>query len=86
MNNKTTNRIRWRVIILGLLLTIPYGYFSIQTPTPSTVSLVYPVVMILTLLVLLNIALKKWINTLSFSQGELLTLYDAINRYRDRWA
>ncbi len=78
-NSKTTDRIRWRVIILGLILAIPYGYFSIQTPTPSTVSLIYPVVMLITILVIFNIALKKWLPVLSFSQGELLTLYTMLS-------
>lgn len=79
MENQKTNNIRWRVIILGLLLAIPHGYFSIQTPTPSTVSLIYPVVIVLTLLVFINIALKKWIPKLSFSQGELLALYTMLS-------
>ncbi|MEK7400112.1 MAG: DUF6785 family protein [Candidatus Poribacteria bacterium] len=73
--DNTQQKIRWRVIIIGLILAIPYGYFSIQTPTPSTVSLIYPVIIILTLFVFLNLSLKKWLPKFSFSQGELLTLY-----------
>jgi len=77
--DQKTNKIRWGVIFLGLILTIPYGYFSIQTPTPSTVSLMYPVVIALTLLVSLNLLLKRWLSKLSFSQGELLTLYTMLS-------
>ena len=69
----------WRAIALGLLLAIPHAYFSIQTPTPSTVSLIYPVVLNLTLLVVLNLALKRWLSRFAFSQGELLTIYTMLS-------
>lgn len=73
------NYTTWRVIGLGLILSIPYGYFSIQTPTPSTVSLIYPVVISLTLLVIINIAMKKWLPKIAFSQGEMLSLYTMLS-------
>jgi len=71
--------IRWRVIILGLLLAVLFGYFSIQTPTPSTVSLMYPAVIMLTLLVVINLSLKRWLPRIAFSQGELLALYTMLS-------
>ena len=74
-----TNHATWRAIVLGLLLAIPHGYFSIQTPTPSTVSLIYPAVMSLTLLVALNLALKRWLSRIAFSEGELLTIYTMLS-------
>ncbi len=73
------NHTTWRAIALGLLLAIPHGYFSMQTPTPSTVSLIYPVIINLTLLVVLNLALKRWLSRLAFSQGELLTIYTMLS-------
>lgn len=73
------NHTTWRAIALGLLLSIPHSYFSIQTPTPSTVSLIYPVIINLTLLVVLNLALKRWLSRLAFSQGELLTIYTMLS-------
>lgn len=73
------NHTTWRAIALGLLLAIPHSYFSIQTPTPSTVSLIYPVIINLTLLVVLNLALKRWLSRLAFSQGELLTIYTMLS-------
>ena len=60
-------------------MAIPHGYFSIQTPTPSTVSLIYPVILNLTLLVVLNLALKRWLPRGAFSQGELLTIYTMLS-------
>jgi len=69
----------WRIVILGLLLSIPYGYFSIQTPTPSTVSLIYPAIITITLLAVLNLVLKRWFPKIAFSQGELLTIYTMLS-------
>jgi hypothetical protein len=74
-----TNHATWRAIVLGLALSIPHGYFSIQTPTPSTVSLIYPAIISLTALVLLNLALKRWLQNIAFSQGELLTIYTMLS-------
>jgi hypothetical protein len=73
------NHTTWRAIALGLLLAIPHGYFSVQTPTPSTVSLIYPVILNLILLVVLNLALKRWLSRFAFSQGELLTIYTMLS-------
>lgn len=73
------NHATWRAILLGLLLAIPHTFFSIQTPTPSTVSLIYPVVLNLTFLVILNLALKRWLKKIAFSQGELLTIYTMLS-------
>ncbi|MBM3235018.1 hypothetical protein FJZ31_01835 [Candidatus Poribacteria bacterium] len=73
------NHTTWRAIVLGLLLTIPHGYFSVQTPTPSTVSLIYPVILNLTLLILLNLVLKRWLPRQALSQGELLTIYTMLS-------
>jgi len=73
------NHATWRAIVLGLLLSIPHSYFSVQTPTPSTVSLIYPAILSLILLVILNIALKRWLSRFAFSQGELLTIYTMLS-------
>ncbi|MFQ6041584.1 MAG: DUF6785 family protein [Candidatus Poribacteria bacterium] len=73
------NHTTWRAIALGLLLAIPHGYFSVQTPTPSTVSLIYPVILNLTILVMLNLALKRWLPRQALSQGELLTIYTMLS-------
>lgn len=73
------NHTTWRAIALGLLLAIPYGYFSIQTYTPTTLSLIYPAVLTLIILVALNLVLKRWIPRFTFSQGELLTIYTMLS-------
>jgi hypothetical protein len=65
--------------VLGLLLAIPHGYFSIQTHAPSTVSLIYPAILSMTLLVTLNLAFRRWLASLAFSQGELLTVYTMLS-------
>ena len=69
----------WRAIALGLLLSIPHGLFSTQTYSPTTVSLMYPAVLNLILLVALNLVLKRWLSKIAFSQGELLTIYNMIS-------
>ncbi|MGQ9609232.1 MAG: DUF6785 family protein [bacterium] len=74
-----SNYTTWRVIGIGLILSIPCGYFSIQTPTPSTVSLIYPVIISLTLLVIINIMMKRWFPKSAFSQGEMLSLYNMLS-------
>lgn len=89
MRNVSMNRSRtalsrpdhatWRAIALGLLLSIPHGLFSTQTYSPTTVSLMYPAVLNLILLVVLNLALKRWLSKIAFSQGELLTIYTMIS-------
>lgn len=74
-----SNYTTWRVIGIGLILSIPCGYFSIQTPTPSTVSLIYPVIISLTLLVIINIMMKRWFPKSAFSQSEMLSLYTMLS-------
>lgn len=69
----------FRAILLGLLLAIPYGFFSVQTYSPTTVSLVYPAILTLIVMVVLNMALKRWFSRFTFSQGELLTVYTMLS-------
>ena len=69
----------WRAILLGVLLAVPHSYFSVQTPTPSTVSLIYPAIFSLALFVFINLALKRWLARYAFSQGELLTIYSMVS-------
>ena len=60
---------------MGLILIIPNSYFSVQTYTPTSMSLVYTVIFNLFTLISLNIALKRLLPQWAFSQGELLTIY-----------
>ena len=79
MKQHGTNQVTWRSIILGLVLSLPHGYFSIQTPTPTTVSLIYTVMLTIFLLVLVNIFIKQWLPEIAFRQGELLTVYTMLS-------
>ena len=79
MKQQNTNQITWRSIILGILLSLPHGFFSIQTPTPTTVSLIYTVVLTILLLVLVNILIKRQAPKIAFSQAELLTIYTMLS-------
>ena len=79
MNQQSTNQVTWRSIILGILLSLPHGYFSIQTPTPTTVSLIYTVILTIFLLVLINIFIKQRAPKIAFRQGELLTVYTMLS-------
>lgn len=69
------NSVTIRAILLSVLLIPPNSYFSIQTPTPTTVSLIYTVIFNLFILTLLNLLLKRFVPRMAFSQGELLTVY-----------
>ena len=79
MNTTSINHVTWRSIILGLLLSVPHGYFSIQTPTPTTVSLIYTAVLTLLLLVAINLLIKRWLPKAVLTQGELLTIYTMLS-------
>ena len=79
MKQKNANQITWRSIILGILLSLPHGFFSIQTYTPTTVSLIYTVVLTILLLVLVNILIKRQAPKIAFSQAELLTIYTMLS-------
>ena len=79
MKQQNPNQITWRSIILGILLSLPHGFFSIQTPTPTTVSLIYTVVLTILLLVLVNILIKQQAPKIAFSQAELLTIYTMLS-------
>jgi len=68
-----------RSVLLGALLIPPTSYFSIQTPTPTTVSVVYTSIMVVFALVLLNGVFKRLVPRAAFSQGELLTVYAMLN-------
>ena len=79
MNTTSINHVTWRSIVLGLLLSVPHGYFSIQTPTPTTVSLIYTSVLTLLLLVAINLLIKRWLPKAVLTQGELLTIYTMLS-------
>ncbi|MBI1929266.1 hypothetical protein HYR99_34100 [Candidatus Poribacteria bacterium] len=79
MKDKSNSHVTWRSIILGLLLSVPHGYFSIQTPTPTTVSLIYTVVLTILLLVGVNLLIKRWLPRVALTQGELVTLYTMLS-------
>ena len=78
-NNTDINHVTWRSILLGLVLSIPHGFFSIQTPTPTTVSLIYTAVLTLVFLVFLNLLIKIWLPKVALTQGELLTIYTMLS-------
>ena len=61
--------------MLGVFLIPLNSYFSIQTPTPTTVSLVYTVIFNIFVLTILNFLLRRISKRIAFSQGELLTIY-----------
>ena len=69
------SRITIRAIILAFLLVIPNSYLSVQTPTATAMSMVYPVIFNLLLLLAINLPLKKWYPKHAFTQSELLTVY-----------
>ncbi|MDA1193368.1 MAG: hypothetical protein O3A46_16960, partial [Candidatus Poribacteria bacterium] len=79
MKTPSSNPVTWRAILLGLLLSVPHIYFSVQTPTPTTVSLVYPVLLTLLALAAGNLALKRWLPRVAFTQAELITLYTTLS-------
>lgn len=64
-----------RAIVLSIVLIPINSYFSIQTPTPTTVSLIYTVIFTVFFITLFNLILKRFVSKIAFSQGELLTVY-----------
>lgn len=69
------SRITTRAIILSFLLVIPNSFVSVQTPTATAMSLVYPVIFNLLVLLTINIFLKRFLPKHAFTQAELLTVY-----------
>jgi len=61
--------------MLAFILAIPNSYISVQTPTATAMSLVYPVIFNLLLLLAINMPLKRWMPKHAFTQAELLTVY-----------
>ena len=72
-------RTTWRAIGLGLMLAVPHGYFSIQTPTPTTVSLIYTVVLTLVPLLALNAWLRQRGLRPALTRADLLTIYTMLS-------
>lgn len=72
---KKRNTITLRAIILSFLLIVPNSYISVQTPTATAMSLVYPVIFNLLFLLLFNLLLKRLIPKYALTQTELLTVY-----------
>ena len=74
-DQKRENRITLRAIILAFLLVIPNSYLSVQTPTATAMSLVYPVIFNLLVLLAINLPLKRFTPKYALTQAELLTVY-----------
>lgn len=79
MGEPVSSRTTWRAIALGLLLAVPHGYFSIQTPTPTTVSLIYTVVLTLIPLLALNALLRGRGRAPALTRADLLTIYSMLS-------
>ena len=77
--------IRWRPIMLGLLLIPINCYWIVQKQSvvwlgpPDTLSLFYNVIFVLALLILLNSLLKKFLPSFALIQGELLIVYTMLS-------
>ncbi|MDQ1318361.1 MAG: hypothetical protein QG588_2021 [Candidatus Poribacteria bacterium] len=74
-DRKRENKITLRAIILAFLLVIPNSYLSVQTPTATAMSLVYPVIFNLLVLLAINLPLKRFTPKYALTQAELLTVY-----------
>ncbi|MBT5534585.1 hypothetical protein HOK31_16070, partial [Candidatus Poribacteria bacterium] len=79
MPDRARGRTTWRAIALGLLLAVPHGYFSIQTPTPTTVSLIYTVVLTLVPLLGFNALLRRRGRPPALTHADLLTIYSMLS-------
>lgn len=70
-----------RAVVVGLLLMIPNAYWIISMEVvryaghPTTISLFFNAIFILTVLIGLNALLRKAAPRLAFAPGELLTIY-----------
>ena len=70
-----------RAVILGLLLIPANSYFIMANyinhikTLPTTLALIYNVIITLMAVILLNFLLKRFLPRLAFKQGELLTVY-----------
>jgi len=72
--------VTWRAIAIGLILIPPNSYWIAQRSmvwggAPTYMSIFYNVVFSVTLLILLNLAVKRVSNRFALSQGEILTVY-----------
>ena len=76
---KAENKITIRAIILAFLLVIPNSYLSVQTPTATAMSLVYPVIFNLLVILAFNLIIKRLFPKSAFTQAELLTIYVVIS-------
>ena len=74
-DQKKENKITLRAIILAFLLVIPNSFLSVQTPTATAMSLIYPVIFNLLVLLAINLPLKHFVPKYAFTQAELLTVY-----------
>ena len=73
--------VTFRAILIGIILIPPNSYFIMAnhlrfwSTLPTTMSLIYNVVITLTLLTCLNFLLKFLLPRYALRQGELLTIY-----------
>jgi hypothetical protein len=79
------SHVRWRVILLGLILIPVNCYWIVQielvqySAQPTIISLIFTVVFTLFILTGLNLLLKKFFPKLALSQGELLVVYSMLS-------
>ena len=73
--------VTFRAILIGIILIPPNTYFIManhlryRSTLPTTMSLIYNVVVTLVVLTCLNFLVKRLLPRLAIRQGELLTIY-----------
>ena len=73
--------VTFRAILIGIILIPPNTYFIManhlryRSTLPTTMSLIYNVVVTLAVLICLNLLVKRLLPRLALRQGELLTVY-----------
>ncbi|MCG9133548.1 hypothetical protein J5I95_17895, partial [Candidatus Poribacteria bacterium] len=73
--------VTFRAILIGIILIPPNTYFIManhlryRSTLPTTMSLIYNVVVTLVVLICLNFLIKRLLPRFALRQGELLTIY-----------
>ena len=88
-----TENVTFRAVLLGLLLIPVNTYFIMAnhlrfwSTLPTTMALIYNVVITLTVLIAFNLLVKRFLPRFALKQQELLTIFcDAFNFFSDLWA